>query len=116
MSVAVEALFTTAPGLRPPWVVKSVKLDTAKRRIDFAIGCQSKALAYPACGVATQPAHDRLRRSWQHFGFLQFEAWLHCYAPRVACSACGKTTQVGVPWARPGSGFTAASAVLEVTL
>lgn len=26
--------------------------------------------------------------------------------PRVDCSACGKTTQAEVLWARPGSGFT----------
>lgn len=27
--------------------------------------------------------------------------------PRVACGGCGKTTQLGVPWARKGSRFTA---------
>ncbi len=106
MSVAAEALFTSALGLQPPWVVQSVMLDTAKRRIDFEIGCKAKVLACPACGVATQPVHDRLHRSWRHLDFFQFEAWLHCDLPRVACSGCGKTTQVGVPWARPGSGFT----------
>lgn len=26
--------------------------------------------------------------------------------PRIHCQACGKTTQVEVPWARPGAGFT----------
>ena len=36
--------------------------------------------------------------------------------PRVACGACGKTTQVAVPWARPGSGFTAAFEALALTL
>lgn len=116
MSIAVEALFTSALGLQPPWVVENVKLDTVKRRIDFEIGCQAKALACPACGVATQPVHDRLRRSWRHLDFFQFEAWLHCDVPRVACSGCGKTTQVGVPWARPGSGFTAAFEALALTL
>jgi transposase len=116
MSVAVEALFTSALGLRPPWVVQSVKLDTAKRRIDFEIGCQAKALGCPACGVAAQPLHDRLHRSWRHLDFFQFEAWLHCDVPRVACSGCGKTTQVSVPWARPGSGFTAAFEALALTL
>ena len=36
MSVGVEALFTSALGLQPPWVVEDVQLDTAKRRIDFS--------------------------------------------------------------------------------
>ncbi|NDY91938.1 ISL3 family transposase [Ideonella livida] len=116
MSVGVEALFTSALGLQLPWVVEDVKLDTAKRRIDFEIGCQGVSLSCPACGAAAQPVHDRLRRSWRHLDFFQFEAWLHCDVPRVACGGCGKTTQMSVPWARPGSGFTAAFEALALTL
>jgi len=116
MSVGVEALFTSALGLQSPWVVEDVKLETARRRIDFEIGCQATALACPACGGAAQPVHDRLRRSWRHLDFFQFEAWLHCDVPRVACAGCGKTTQAPVPWARPGSGFTAAFEALALAL
>jgi transposase len=116
MSVAVEALFTSALGLQPPWVVEDVKLDTSKRRIDFEISCRGAALACPACGAGAQPVHDRLRRSWRHLDFFQFEAWLHCEVPRVACGSCGKTTQVPVPWARAGSGFTAAFEALALAL
>jgi len=116
MSVGVEALFTSALGLQLPWEVEDVKLDTAKRRIDFEIGCRGTALACPACGVGGQPVHDRLRRSWRHLDFFQFEAWLHCDVPRIACGGCGKTTQASVPWARPGSGFTAAFEALALAL
>jgi len=116
MSVGVEALFTSALGLQLPWVVEDVKLDTAKRRIDFEIGCRGTALACPTCGVGGQPVHDRLRRSWRHLDFFQFEAWLHCDVPRIACGGCGKTTQASVPWARPGSGFTAAFEALALAL
>ena len=116
MSVGVEALFTSALGLQPPWVVQDVKLDTAQRRIDFQIDCQGAKLACPACGAGAEPVHDRLARSWRHLDFFQFEAWLHCDVPRVACGACGKTTQVAVPRARPGSGFTAAFEALALTL
>ncbi len=116
MSVGVEALFTSALGLQPPWVVEDVKLDTAKRRIDFEVGCRGALLACPNCGAASQPVHDRLRRSWRHLDFFQFEAWLHADVPRIACASCGKTTQLGVPWARPGSGFTAAFEALALAL
>jgi transposase len=116
MNVGIEALFTSALGLQPPWVVEEVKLDTAKRRIDFEITCGSALLACPACGAAGQPVHDRMRRSWRHLDFFQFEAWLHCGVPRVACGTCGKTTQAPAPWARPGSGFTAAFEALALTL
>ena len=116
MNVGIEVLFTSALGLQPPWVVENVKLDTAKRRIDFEVGCQGALLACPQCGAAAQPVHDRLRRSWRHLDFFQFEAWLHANVPRVGCTACGKTSQVVVPWAREGSGFTLLFEALALAL
>ena len=116
MSQTIETLFTHVLGLHTPWVVQEVRLDTARRRIDFDITCQDARLACPVCGAADQPVHDRLPRSWRHLDFFQYEAWLHCPVPRVACSGCGKTTQVPVPWARPGSGFTALFEALALAL
>ena len=65
MSVGVEALFTSALGLQPPWVVEDVKLDVPAKRIDFEVSCSGALLSCPACGAASQPVHDRLRRSWR---------------------------------------------------
>lgn len=106
MGVEIESLFTAALGLQAPWAVESVELNTAKHRIDFEVRCKAKTLACPHCGSAVQAIHDRTRREWRHLDFFQFEAWLHAEVPRVGCTACGKTTQVPVPWAREGSGFT----------
>jgi len=106
VGVQIESLFTAALGLQAPWVVEKVELDTARHRIDFEVGCSAARLVCPSCGAADQPIHDRNRRSWRHLDFFQYEAWLHAEVPRVGCTACGKTTQVGVPWAREGSGFT----------
>ena len=116
MSVGIEALFTSALGLAAPWAVAKVDLDTQRRRIDFEVGCPAKLLVCPRCGCADQRIHDRLRRSWRHMDFFQFEAWLHADVPRVACTACGKTSQVRVPWAREGSGFTALFEALALAL
>lgn len=116
MSIAVEALFTSALGLQAPWSVSKVELDTAKRRIDFEVACDAKSLPCPACGVNGQGVHDRIRRDWRHLDFFQFEAWLHAEVPRVDCSACGKTTLAEVPWARPGSGFTLLFEALALSL
>ncbi len=88
----------------------------AKKRIDFEVSCCCALLNCPACGAASQPVHDRLRRSWRHLDFFQFEAWLHADVPRVGCGGCGKATQLSVPWARPGSGFTAAFEALALAL
>lgn len=116
MSVGIEALFTSALGLQAPWVVREVRLDTAKHRIDFDVECKQARLACPACGAAGQKVHDRLQRSWRHLDFFQYEAWLHADVPRVGCTACGKTTQLGVPWAREGSGFTLLFEALALTM
>ena len=116
MSLAVETLFTTALGLQAPWSVEKVELNTAKRRIDFKVVCGAKRLACPVCGVAEQGIHDRVERSWRHLDFFQYEAWLHAAVPRVKCGACGKTTQVEVPWAREGSGFTLLFEALGLSL
>jgi transposase len=116
MSIGVESLFTNALGLVPPWQVEKVDLDTALRRIDFEVRCTAKRLSCPHCGAAEQLVHDRLRRSWRHLDFFQFEAWLHADVPRVACTGCGKTSQASVPWARDGSGFTALFEALALAL
>jgi transposase len=116
LSVGIEALFTSALGLQAPWVVREVRLDTGKHRIDFDVECRQSLLACPACGAASQKVHDRLERSWRHLDFFQYEAWLHAEVPRVGCTACGKTTQMSVPWAREGSGFTLLFEALALTM
>lgn len=116
MGVQIEALFTSALGLQAPWVVVDVRLDTAKHRIDFDVECRQPLLNCPACGAASQKMHDRQARSWRHLDFFQYEAWLHAQVPRVGCTACGKTTQVNVPWAREGSGFTLLFEALALTM
>jgi len=116
MSVDIESLFTSALGLQAPWSVQKVELDTSRRRIDFQFGCNAKRLPCPQCNAPEQGIHDRLDREWRHLDFFQFEAWLHAPVPRVACSACGKTSQIDVPWAREGSGFTALFEALALSL
>ena len=116
MSVGIEALFTSALGLQEPWSVQKVALDTSRRRIDFDLICKATRLPCPHCGASSQGVHDRLAREWRHLDFFQFEAWLHAEVPRVACSGCGKTSQIDVPWAREGSGFTALFEALALSL
>lgn len=116
MGMEMEMLFTSALGLQVPWSVEKVELDTGRRRIDFHLTCGAKRLACPQCGTPEQGIHDRSERTWRHLDFFQFEAYLHAKVPRVACSACGKTSQAGVPWAREGSGFTALFEALALAL
>ena len=92
----VEGLFTAALGLQAPWPVQKVDLNAGKHRIGFEVASQAKRLSCPSCGAGDQAVHDRVRRSWRHLDFFQFEAWLHAQVPRVGCTSCGKTTQVPV--------------------
>lgn len=110
-------LFTAALGLTPPWEVLSVDFDPGAKRIDLEVGfARGARFACPACGAAEQPVHDSRRRSWQHLHFFEHRAYIHAPVPRVRCGSCGKTTQVAVPWARPGSGFTELFEAMVVTL
>lgn len=102
----MEQLFTQALGLSPPWSVVSVDFQPAASSIVFAVECEASRLPCPACSAPEQPIHDRIARRWQHLHFFQFRAYIDARLPRVACSACGKTTQAQPPWSRAGSGFS----------
>lgn len=102
----MEPLFTQALGLSPPWAVASVDFRQAQGAIHFAVECRARRLPCPACRAPEQPIHDRIERRWQHLHFFQFRAFIDARVPRVACTVCGKTGQVEVPWSRPGSGFS----------
>ena len=116
MGMRIEALFTSALGLQAPWSVKEVKLDIRGGRVDFDLTCTATRLTCPICAALDQGVHDKIARQWRHLDFFQYEAWLHAEVPRIACTACGKTTQVQVPWAREGSGFTALFEALALSL
>lgn len=109
-------LFTSALGLKAPWQVSDIRFEPEQGAIHFDLICEAKRLACPACAATEQPIHDRAQRTWQHLHFFQYKAFLHAPVPRVKCGHCGKVTQVEVPWARPGSGFTLLMDALVLTL
>jgi len=109
-------LFTAALGLQDPWRVADIRFEPEQGEIHFDLACTAKRLECPACQRADEPLHDRAQKTWQHLHFFQYKAFLHAPVPRVRCDACGKVTQVEVPWARPGSGFTLLMDALVLTL
>ncbi len=112
-----ESLFTAALGLIPPWQVLDIQFDPEKGRIDFKVGFSSGAkFPCPECGETEQRVHDTRARTWRHLNFFQYQAFIHADLPRIRCAGCGKTKQVPVPWARPGSGFSLLMEALLVVL
>ena len=101
------SLFTMALGLQAPWSVADVRFDAKAKEIHFEVRFQSGTqFACPSCGAPDQPVHDTRPRNWEHLRFFEHKAFINASVPRVACTQCGKTRQVPVPWARSGSGFS----------
>ncbi|MGH3739637.1 MAG: ISL3 family transposase [Micromonosporaceae bacterium] len=99
-------VFQAALGITEPWRVTDAAFDPERGRLDLRIDFPRGARF--ACPEGDEPAcavHDTEQKSWRHLDFFQHQAYLHARVPRVRCPAHG-VRQVGVPWARPGSGFT----------
>ncbi len=99
-------LFAQALGLAAPWRVKDVRFSDEQSRLDIRLDFPAgTAWTCPTCGADCGTAHDTKERTWRHLNFFEHECHLHARQPRVKCSEHGTQT-VGVPWARPGMGFT----------
>jgi transposase len=96
--VTAEELFAMGLGLSKPWIVRSSEIVEGELviHIDFERGARFDGM----------PVHDTVERSWRHLNFWQYATYLHARVPRIK-DEHGSVRQVEVPWARPGSGFTA---------
>ena len=99
-------LYATILGIRSPWHVTDVKVQTKKEEIAVSIECRpSKQHQCPSCGRSC-PGYDTRQRVWRHLDTCQFKTFLLVDVPRVKCEEHG-VLQIETPWAEPGSGFTA---------
>jgi transposase len=109
-------LFQLALGITSPWFVASSAFDAAKRRLDIGVDFKAGSrFACPDCNADGCPVHDTIAKTWRHLDFFQHQAFLTARVPRITCGACG-VRQVGVPWARKGSGFTLLFEALAMAL
>ena len=109
-------LLQLALALTPPWTVSRSDFDAEGHRLDIEIDFPpGSRFACPSCGAADCPAYDTDRKTWRHLNFFQHQAYLNARVPRVRCETCGIKT-VGVPWARPDSGFTLLFEALVMTM
>lgn len=99
-------LYQQILGIRSPWQVTDVELALAAETVTVHVALEpGSELVCPECGRAC-PGYDRRERRWRHLDTCQFKTILAAELPRVDCPEHG-VHQIRVPWAEPGSGFTA---------
>jgi transposase len=99
-------LYAKILGLAEPWLVTDVVLDVKAQTVVVQLGRRTGAtLACPECGQ-TCAGYDAQPRRWRHLDTCQFETILAADVPRCSCPEHG-IKQIRVPWAEPGSRFTA---------
>lgn len=99
-------LYAQILGIKNPWQVTGVELGLSEGEVTVHIE-QEKGTnqCCPTCGMVS-PGYDTRTRKWRHLDTCQYKTILVADVPRVRCKQHGVVT-VSVPWAEPGSGFTA---------
>jgi transposase len=99
-------LYAKILGLDERWIVADVELDVKAQTVVVHLARkEGVSLACPECG-ARCPGYDAQPRRWRHLDTCQFETILVADVPRCSCPEHG-VRQIRVPWAEPGSRFTA---------
>jgi transposase len=100
-------------GLRSPWEVTEIDLSHRDEEVRIHVSQRSgSGLRCPDCD-AVCPGYDTRERRWRHLDTMQYRTLLIAQVPRVDCAQHG-VRQVSVPWADPGSRFTALFEVLAI--
>ena len=101
-----KELYRRILGIEAPWEVSEIELDIkageVKVHVEPRPGAKQRC---PQCGAGC-PGYDRRRRQWRHLDTCQLKTLLVAELPRVRCAEHG-VVSVRVPWAEPGSGFSA---------
>lgn len=99
-------LYAQILGVRRPWSVTRVELDRNREQVEVFVEASGTAvLPCPKCG-SKSPRYDHRPRRWRHLDTCQYRTLLVADVPRIECAEHG-VHQVEVPWAEPGSRFTA---------
>jgi len=99
-------LYAQILGIVSPWRVTGVELASVKEEVKVMVEAEAGTLhTCPTCGTECA-GYDKRRRQWRHLDTCQYKTILVADVPRVQCKEHGVVT-VAVPWATPGSGFTA---------
>jgi transposase len=109
----IDNLYAAVLGLNAPWGIERVEtqLDAGEVHVWVALPKKERWVC-PECH-AEAPIHDHQERSWRHLDTCQFHTIVHARVPRLKCPTHG-IRQLKVPWAEPGSQFTAMFEALAI--
>lgn len=109
----IDRLYEAVLGLKAPWSIERVEtqLDAGEVHVWVALP-KGERWVCPECH-AEAPIHDHQDRSWRHLDTCQFHTIVHARVPRLKCPTHG-IRQLQVPWAAPGSQFTALFEALAI--
>ena len=93
-------------GIDEGWRVADVELILSTGEVQVFVEQRPKVKQEcPICGVPS-PGYDKRRRQWRHLDTCQYKTILVADVPRIKCKEHGVVI-VKVPWAEPGSRFSA---------
>ena len=109
----IKSLYAAVLGLSGPWIVERVETSLGAGEVEVWVALPKQVRwVCPECHAAA-PIHDHQERSWRHLDTCQFRTIVHARVPRLNCPTHG-IRQLTVPWAEPGSQFTALFETLAI--
>ena len=106
-------LYAKILDIQSPWTVDDVELDVSSKEVCVLLTPKS-GTRFP-CPLCNQlcPGYDSQERRWRHLDTCNYRTILVARVPRVECPEHG-VHAVKVPWAEPGSRFTALFEALAI--
>ena len=107
-------LYRRILGIESPWQVERVelKLEQGEVHVYLEHAPEAKWLC-PECSTPSPLYDHQAERRWRHLDTCQYQTILHASPPRAACQEHGVKV-VALPWAEPGSRFTALFEALAI--
>lgn len=105
-------LYAQILGIQKPWEVTAVELRREDGEVRVMVGWRGSELHCPVCNEP-RPGYDEREREWRHLDTCQYQTILVAKVPRTECPEHG-VRQQEVPWAEPGSRFTALFEALAI--
>lgn len=99
-------LYRQILGIESPWFVERVELKLEAGEIHVYVNHQETDWPCAECGRPCRLYDHQGERQWRHLDTCQYRTILRAAVPRSDCSEHGARV-VKLPWAEPGSRFTA---------